>query len=88
MLEIVMDFINAVMPDQHLSLATLVLVGHDDSLKILKDYPRDKLAVLDPAGHNLQIEQEPIFNKPVNEWLGRVEESSACAFQEQGERRP
>jgi pimeloyl-ACP methyl ester carboxylesterase len=88
MLEIVMDFINAVMPDQHLSLATLVLVGHNDSLKILKDYPCAELAILDQAGHNLQIEQKRIFNNPVNEWLGRVEEPSAYAFQEQGERKP
>jgi len=88
MVEIVMDFINAVMPDQHLLLATLVPVGHHDSSKILKDYPRAKLSVQDRAGPNLQIERKRIFNNLVNEWLDPVEESSTCAFQEQGERKP
>jgi hypothetical protein len=33
-------------------------------------------AVLDKAGHDLQIEQEKLFNALVNEWLDRVEESA------------
>jgi hypothetical protein len=31
--------------------------------------------VLDRAGHNLQIEQEALFNALVNEWLDRVGEN-------------
>ena len=31
-------------------------------------------AVLDKAGHDLEIEQEKAFNILVNEWLDRVEE--------------
>jgi len=31
--------------------------------------------VLDRAGHNLQIEQEDLFNALVNEWLDRVEDT-------------
>jgi pimeloyl-ACP methyl ester carboxylesterase len=64
---------------------TLILVGRQDSMvgyrdswKILENYPRATLAVLDRAGHNLQIEQERLFNTLVDEWLDRVEETSAC----------
>lgn len=55
------------------------MVGYHDSWKILENYPRATLAVLDRAGHNLQIEQERLFNTLVDEWLDRVEETSACA---------
>ena len=41
---------------------------------VLGNYPRGTFAVLDRAGHNLQIEQETGFNALVNEWLDRVEE--------------
>jgi pimeloyl-ACP methyl ester carboxylesterase len=54
-------------------------VGYHDSWKILENYPRATLAVLDRAGHGLQIEQERLFNTLVDEWLNRVEETSACA---------
>jgi len=64
------------------------MVGYHDSLKILENYPRATLAVLDRAGHNLQIEQECIFSSLLNEWLDRVDESSASVPQEQGERKP
>ena len=49
-------------------------VGYRDALKIIENYPRGTFAVLDRAGHNLQIEQETVFNILVNEWLDRVEE--------------
>ena len=52
------------------------MVGYHDSWKILENYPRATLAVLDQAGHNLQIEQERVFNTLVGEWLDRVEEST------------
>ncbi|MCJ7634287.1 alpha/beta hydrolase [Candidatus Bathyarchaeota archaeon] len=54
------------------------MVGYHDSWKILENYPRATLAVLDRAGHGLQIEQERLFNTLVDEWLNRVEETSAC----------
>jgi len=61
---------------------TLILVGRQDAMvgyrdawKILENYPRGTFAVLDRAGHNLQIEQETLFNALVNEWLDRVEEN-------------
>ncbi len=59
---------------------TLILVGHQDSIvgyrdawKLIEKYPRGTFVVLDQAGHNLQIEQEGLFNSFVNEWLDRVE---------------
>jgi pimeloyl-ACP methyl ester carboxylesterase len=52
-------------------------VGYRDMWSILENYPRGTFAVLDRAGHDLQIEQEGLFNALVNEWLNRVEESAA-----------
>lgn len=51
------------------------MVGHRDAWTILEKYPRATFAVLDRAGHNLQIEQTHLFNALVKEWLDRVEES-------------
>jgi pimeloyl-ACP methyl ester carboxylesterase len=51
------------------------IVGYRDAWEILEKYPRATMAVLDRAGHNLQIEQEGLFNTLVNEWLDRVEEN-------------
>ncbi len=52
------------------------VVGSQDALAVLKNYPRATFAMLDRAGHNLQIEQEALFGQLVTEWLDRVEESS------------
>jgi pimeloyl-ACP methyl ester carboxylesterase len=61
---------------------TLILVGRQDAMvgyrdawEILENYPRGTFAVLDRAGHNLQIEQEVLFDALVNEWLDRIEEN-------------
>lgn len=51
------------------------LVGYQDMLRIVDSYPRGSFAVLDRAGHGLEVEQESIFNSVVNEWLDRVEEA-------------
>jgi pimeloyl-ACP methyl ester carboxylesterase len=53
------------------------IVGYRDAWEILENYPRATFAVLDRAGHNLQIEQEELFNTFVGEWLDRVEEHMA-----------
>jgi pimeloyl-ACP methyl ester carboxylesterase len=60
---------------------TLILAGRQDHISgyrdqwdILENYPRATFAVLDRAGHRLQIEQEELFNALVNEWLDRVKE--------------
>ena len=61
---------------------TLILVGRQDSKvgykdawSILDNYPRATFAVLDRAGHNLQIEQGELFTSLVTEWIVRVNES-------------
>jgi pimeloyl-ACP methyl ester carboxylesterase len=48
-------------------------VGYRDSLKIAANYSRGTVAILDMAGHGLEVEQETVFNCLVNEWLDRVE---------------
>ncbi|WP_312561993.1 alpha/beta hydrolase [Anaerospora sp.] len=50
-------------------------VGYKDAWNMLDNYPRAAFAVLDRAGHNLQLEQEAVFNCLVNEWLTRIEEA-------------
>ena len=47
-------------------------VGYIDQFKLLEKYPRTSFAVLDKAGHNLQIEQVELFNSLVHEWLERL----------------
>ncbi len=73
-------------PDRRFDRPALIIsgrqdssVGYRDAWDIIEHYPRGTFAVLDRAGHNLQIEQEDLFNALVNEWLDRVEESAARA---------
>lgn len=47
-------------------------VGYRDALNIIENFPRGTFAVLDMAGHNLQIEQPYLFNALVNEWVERI----------------
>ena len=49
-------------------------VGYYDAWSIVDKYPRMTFAVLDKASHDLEIEQEKVFNVLVNEWLDRLEE--------------
>ncbi len=51
------------------------IVGYSDAFKLMKNYPRGTFAVFDKAGHNLQIEQDKLFNVMTNEWLDRVKEN-------------
>ncbi len=48
-------------------------VGYRDALTIVENYPRGTFAVLDKAGHGLEVEQEAVFNCMMNEWLDRIE---------------
>lgn len=50
-------------------------VGYKDALDLINKYPRGTFALLDQAGHNLQIEQPEVFNNLVNQWLDRIEVS-------------
>ncbi|AYG00237.1 alpha/beta fold hydrolase [Lactococcus allomyrinae] len=59
---------------------TLILLGHQDGtvgfvdqISLLKDYPRTTFAILDLAGHNLQMEQSEVFEFLVKNWLLRIE---------------
>jgi pimeloyl-ACP methyl ester carboxylesterase len=48
------------------------VVGYKDAFNLLNNFPRATFAILDKAGHNLQIEQEVLFNHLINEWLDRL----------------
>jgi pimeloyl-ACP methyl ester carboxylesterase len=52
-------------------------VGYRDALRLIDAYSRSTFAILDRAGHGLEVEQERVFNCLVNEWLDRVEEYRA-----------
>lgn len=49
------------------------VVGYHDAWSLIENYPRATFAVLDMAGHNLQIEQPDVFNNLVHNWLVRIE---------------
>jgi pimeloyl-ACP methyl ester carboxylesterase len=51
-------------------------VGYKDAWNILENFPRATFAVLDVAGHALQIEQEELFNSLIDEFLVRVNQSN------------
>jgi len=48
------------------------VVGYRDQWDLIENFPRASFVVLDKAGHNLQIEQDILFNALVKEWLERV----------------
>ncbi|WP_028778593.1 alpha/beta fold hydrolase [Shimazuella kribbensis] len=52
------------------------VVGYHNQWEIVEHYPRASFALLDRAGHNLQIEQSQLFNALVNEWLDQVEKNA------------
>ncbi|OCN01952.1 2-hydroxy-6-oxo-6-phenylhexa-2,4-dienoate hydrolase [Clostridium sp. W14A] len=47
-------------------------VGYRDLFKIIENYPKASLAILNNAGHNLQIEQPEVFSHLVSEWLKQL----------------
>ncbi len=51
-------------------------VGYRDQWQLIENYPRASFVILDKAGHNLQIEQEHLFNELVKEWLNRISEET------------
>lgn len=53
-----------------------ISVGYQNIIEIIDDYPRATLAVLDMAGHNLQIEQPELFESLVGEWIRRTNQQS------------
>lgn len=58
---------------------TLMLTGRQDTIvgynclwQIIDMYPRASFVLLDKAAHNLEIEQDVLFQETVKEWLNRV----------------
>ncbi|MFS1515911.1 alpha/beta fold hydrolase [Bacillus sp. SCS-151] len=50
------------------------MVGFKDALDLIDKFPRATFAILDKAGHNLQIEQKALFDTHIIDWLTRVTE--------------
>jgi pimeloyl-ACP methyl ester carboxylesterase len=50
------------------------LCGYRDAWELLDNYPRATFAVLDRAGHFVNIEQDVLCQALMREWLDRVEE--------------
>ena len=48
------------------------VVGYRDQWDLIENFPRATFAVLDKAGHNMQIEQDVVFHALVKEWLERM----------------
>lgn len=53
-------------------------VGYKDIWNLIENYPHATFSVIDCAGHNLQIEQEELFNSLVQQWLLRIEACGKC----------
>ena len=49
------------------------VVGYQDPWRLIEQYPRATFAVLDMAGHNLQIEQPELFEGLIDNWLHRLQ---------------
>jgi pimeloyl-ACP methyl ester carboxylesterase len=48
------------------------IVGYADAFRFMKQFHRASFAVVDGAGHNLQIEQPEIFQQNFIEWLKKI----------------
>jgi len=48
------------------------VVGYTDVYEILESFPHATFAVLDCGGHNVQIENEPLFSQLALDWLWRI----------------
>ena len=49
------------------------VVGYINAYELVARFSRATFAVLDCAGHNLQIENEALFNQFIKDWIWRVE---------------
>lgn len=49
-------------------------VGYRDAWNIFEQYSRATFAILDEAGHILEIEKYILFNALVNDWLDRIQQ--------------
>ena len=53
------------------------ICGYRDAWDLLDNYPRATFAVLDRAGHFVNIEQDALCHALMREWLDRVEEGES-----------
>jgi pimeloyl-ACP methyl ester carboxylesterase len=49
------------------------LVGYKDMEKILNNYSRASICIVDEAGHNLQIEKMKIVEALTLDWIERIQ---------------
>jgi pimeloyl-ACP methyl ester carboxylesterase len=54
------------------------LCGYRDAWDLLENYPRATFAVLDRAGHFVDIEQDVLCRSLMREWLDRLEEGATA----------
>jgi len=52
-------------------------VGYSYAYELLERFPRATFAIIDCAGHNLQIDNELIFSQLIKDWIWRIELSKA-----------
>jgi len=52
------------------------VVGYRDMWNVLENYPRASFIVLDKAGHNIQSEQNELFEETMKEWFTRIDDYS------------
>ena len=48
------------------------ITGYSGALDFLSCFPRATFAVMDCSGHNLQFENEPLFDAHVRDWIWRI----------------
>lgn len=53
------------------------VVGYSAAYEMLAQFPRASLLIADCAGHNLQIDNEPLFGAMTSDWIRRVELSQS-----------
>ena len=49
------------------------VTGYENQFQLMERFPRGTFAVLDMAGHNLQIERPMVFEAFIHDWLDRIE---------------
>ncbi|MDR1549901.1 MAG: hypothetical protein LBT06_15100 [Hungatella sp.] len=49
-------------------------VGYEDAWRLAKHLPRLTFVCLDKAGHNLQIENKPLFDLHFRDWLNNCDQ--------------
>ncbi|OPH46964.1 alpha/beta hydrolase [Paenibacillus ferrarius] len=56
------------------------ICGYEDHIKIFGKYNHASFAILDHAGHMIQIEEREVLTSLVTDWLFRIEKQQAFSF--------